>query len=232
MSFSGPEIIAIDDDLAFVKAIKGFFAQHDIQISTVTDPDVCRAINFSAFRVVILDLNMPSITGQEILQSLPSAQRPFVIIVSGQNDLDTRLDLLDLGADLFLAKPIDPTELYLICKRALERKHCDLTHNGKWVLSTADYQLIAPSSEEFRLTTTEFLILRTLITASPAVVAKPDLVKVIAPQNKSGLGSSERTLEVVISRLRKRFRSQHVELPVKSQRNVGYVFHGNGVVTS
>jgi two-component system OmpR family response regulator len=116
-----PEILAIDDDQAFITDLKAYLQAQGIGVATISDSILSSALDFEKFRIVLLDLNMPGRSGQKVLAGIPAARRPVVIIVSGHSDLDTRIRLLEKGADFFMPKPVDLTELSLICRRILGR---------------------------------------------------------------------------------------------------------------
>lgn len=69
-------------------------------------------------RVLVLDLNMPGVNGWEVLRRLrnfhfkSNQTAPRMIVISGQTDRATREFALRLGADAFLAKPLDLDQLY------------------------------------------------------------------------------------------------------------------------
>ena len=97
-----------------------------------------------------------------------------------------------------------------------------------WILNRTDYTLRSPSGKVVRLSSGEFAILNALIVEAPDFVSKDDLVKLVTA-NKIGdtSTSSLRSLEVMISKLRRQFSETDHPLPIKALRHVGYVFHGS-----
>jgi DNA-binding response OmpR family regulator len=154
-----PEILAIDDDQAFLADLKTFFEGQGISVATVSDPVQVGFVDCEKFRVVMLDLEMPGRTGREVLAGIPAKHRPIVIIVSGHSDLDTRIHLLEIGADFFLPKPVDLTEVLLICRRILGRHKSDDEAGQLWVVSRSHHTLTSPKGTVFGLTSSEFRIL-------------------------------------------------------------------------
>ena len=75
--------------------------------------------------IVLLDINMPQVTGLEILESMRRDQDLMMIptvILTAANDPETKLQALRLGASDFLAKPVDPSELMLRVENVLAVK--------------------------------------------------------------------------------------------------------------
>lgn len=223
-----PDVLAIDDDQAFIMDIKAYFRTHGIGVALISDSSLSSALNFEKFKIVLLDLDMPGRSGQEVLTAMPADRRPIVIIVSGYSDLETRIRLLDNGADFFMPKPVDLTELLLICRRILGRQIMGAERHDHWNLSRKRYALSAPDGTVFGLTTSEFRILELLFEASPNVVPKEILAQSVTAREGPAAIAFFRSLEVMISRMRTRFSRPDHPLPIKALRNAGYVFHGYG----
>ena len=224
---NSPEVLAIDDDVVFMTRLKAYFAENAVNVATISDAVLSTAVDFQKFKVILLDLDMPGMSGVEVLKRIMAkSQRPSVIVVSSHSDLETRLSLLEKGADFFQAKPIDLYELLLVCKRSLGRSQGDFEGGQQWGLSRGQHTLSAPDGSVFGLTSSEYLILENLFEACPDFATKDKLVKAITTREGEAAYSSYRSLEVMISRMRSRFSSPDFPLPIKALRNVGYVFHG------
>ena len=223
-----PEILAIDDDQAFIADLKTFFEGHDIRVAALSDPMLSDSLDYERFRVVLLDLDMPGRTGEDILARMPTPRRPIVIMVSGHSDLDTRIRLLERGADFFLPKPVDLTEVLLICRRILGRYGDEEDAGQIWVVSRSHHTLTSPGGTVYGLTSSEFRILELLIETSLDVVTKDVLAQAVTSRSGTEAVAFHRSLEVMISRMRSRFSAPDYPLPIKALRNVGYTFHGQG----
>lgn len=98
---------------------------------------------------------------------------------------------------------------------------------GFWLLSQVDCALISPNGNMINLSVSEFRVLELLFRSAPEPVTRKQLT--IAMTGKSDdKNIYGRTVEVLISRIRSRMKENAEDLPVKSMRNVGYVFHGHG----
>ena len=73
-------------------------------------------------QVVLLDLGLPDINGRDVLKEIKSKSLQIkVIIVSGYTDQNTKQELISMGADSFLDKPIIPTKIADAIKEILEK---------------------------------------------------------------------------------------------------------------
>lgn len=228
---SNAEIVLIDDDLSFVVSVREHFNLKNIKVLTINDPKIAAALDYSRFRVVLLDIDMPEISGMEILREIRRSDRPLVIMVSGHSDATYRLACLSSGADFFFSKPVDLEELRLVAARAAGRTLDHLTNGENWLLSRSKCALRSPDGRTFGLTMSEFRVLEVLLREAPNPVAKAELASCFVGAGNNST-SFTRSLEVMISRIRSRVGSDDFKFPVKSFRNYGYVFHGAGLIES
>ena len=68
-------------------------------------------INYNEFDLVLLDLMLPGITGEELLQKIRKTKQMPVIVISAKIDKQIKIDLLRMGADDYITKPFDIDEL-------------------------------------------------------------------------------------------------------------------------
>ena len=80
--------------------------------------------------LVLLDLGLPGISGFEVLETLRRESQVPVIILSGLDETDAKIQALDLGADDYVTKPFDPGELLARVRAALRRHSALAAANG------------------------------------------------------------------------------------------------------
>lgn len=71
-----PDILAIDDDHAFTSDLKAFFHRKGVEVAAISDSILAPALDFHKFRVVLLDLDMPGLSGEEVLARIPAGTDP------------------------------------------------------------------------------------------------------------------------------------------------------------
>ena len=121
-------ILVVDDEPANVELVKSFLADVADEIRGVTDSKTAEQA-FTDFEpdLLLLDLHMPEPDGLEILRRLRSARAALgflpVIVLTADDRTVARNSALLLGADDFLAKPFDRTEVRLRVRNLLQTRH-------------------------------------------------------------------------------------------------------------
>ncbi len=125
------KIMIVDDEELVIRVVKRFLGSEGYtNFITLTDPR--QALNMMRMEhpdVVLLDINMPHVTGLEILkerQFIKSLRATPFIILSASSDAETKQLALELGATDFLAKPVDKSDLTLRVQNSLiVKRHFD-----------------------------------------------------------------------------------------------------------
>ncbi|PWG15625.1 response regulator transcription factor [Salibaculum griseiflavum] len=226
------EILLIDDDHDFCDSVSSFFDARSIPVLTATDPRLLQSMSLDCLRVILLDIDMPRLSGIDALPIIRSKSDLITtIMVSGHSDLTTRLSALEKGADFFLGKPVDLPELFLVVSRILGKQAAEdaSISEAHWLLSRNRCALISPTGDAIGLSASEFRVVEALFSHAPEPVSKEELTE--AATGRIDVAKTySRALEVLVSRVRSRVNTSGTKLPIKALRNVGYVFHGNGVV--
>ena len=170
--------------------------------------------------LIILDINLPGMSGLEVLESLRRRNDPrAVILLTARSSTEDRVIGLDAGADDYLVKPFEMDELAARV-RALARRS-DVALRRTMALGTLQLDLeslqLKTNDGALDVPRLELKVLTALANANGAVVSKSRLLDQVY-----GVGSetSETVIEVYISRLRKRLRSHGVRISV--HRGIGY----------
>jgi putative two-component system response regulator len=127
MSEFNARILIIDDEPANVLLLEEFLSDTKTQTRSLTDSRMAEQV-FSEFEpdIVLLDLHMPVVDGQEVLRRLRVARdkRGFlpVIVLTSDTSRVARNSALLLGANDFLTKPLDRTEVVLRVRNLLRMR--------------------------------------------------------------------------------------------------------------
>jgi DNA-binding response OmpR family regulator len=221
-------VLLVDDDHDFCDSVASYFEERGLAVLTATDARFLHSMDLDDLRVILLDIDMPRLSGLDALEVVRQQNdHVTTIMVSGHSDLTTRLSCLDKGADFFMAKPIDLAELYLVVQRVVGREEEAASNDPRdcWQLSRSRHALVAPNGDELGLSASEYRVLDLLFANSPEPVSREELTEA-ATGRLDVAKTYSRALEVLISRLRTRSSSEGQKLPVKALRNAGYVFHG------
>lgn len=172
-------------------------------------------------QLILLDIGLPGEDGIEICQRLQKVPDLHIALLTARSgDKDRRQGVLS-GADSYLVKPVDYEELDALIRRvAMRRRHTTNAADG-WTLSTRQQLLRTPQGCRIPLTHAETLLLRTLVQRPDRTASRPEIMKALGCGNVL----DDRRIEVGLSRLRAKIKVRSgLELPVKSNRTMGYSF--------
>ena len=173
------------------------------------------------YDAVVLDLGLPGSSGLEVLANWRArGNRCPVLILTARDGWRERVDGLRAGADDYLGKPFHGEEL-LARLEALLRRHqgrasAVLTVAGV-SLDEASRELTNADGQQFRLTGTEFRLLRRLMTRPGEVVSKAELTAHAYPDDAE---RDSNVIEVYIRRLRQKLGDAAID----TRRGQGYCF--------
>ena len=171
--------------------------------------------------IVVLDINLPKLSGLEIIKSMRLAEDATpVILLSARGDTTDRVAGLDAGADDYLVKPFDMEELDARIRALLRRKprnNSPIESIGRLSFDRSARRLFA-DGETIDLPRRELAAFECLLDRSEQVVSKSVLMN-----HLYGVGADveEKVVEVYISRLRKRLAPFGIEFKVA--RGLGYM---------
>ena len=117
------KILIVEDDLTFSQLLEGFFKKHQHEPTVVHNiKNAYRTLDQKEYDLLLVDYRLPDGTGLDIL-SYVNAQGldlPLVIMTSF-NDVRTAVKSIQQGASDYITKPVNPDELLMIVKNALEK---------------------------------------------------------------------------------------------------------------
>lgn len=125
---TAPRILIVDDDRAFRRSTAELLRQEGHQVETAEDSvDAGETMKRSRFDLVLLDLRMPGVDGTGVVETLRRrGEHVPILMVSGFGSIDVAVRSLQLGADDFLSKPVDPEVLCSRVAGLLERRPVDV----------------------------------------------------------------------------------------------------------
>lgn len=115
------KLLIVDDDAIMLEVLKGTLSkQYDI-VTTTTSKGALGLFLSDPTLVVILDLNMPEKSGKEImLEIFAAGYKPIVIILTGETDIKTVVELFKIGVHDYIVKPFNSLELTNRVDKAFE----------------------------------------------------------------------------------------------------------------
>ncbi len=217
-------ILLVEDDLTLNQHIAGLLQEAGhILYATVNGADATRVVENHSIDVAIVDLGLPDQDGISLLQEWRLKQHPFpVLILTARGNWQDKVIGLDAGADDYMVKPFQKEEL-MARLSAMMRRSGTLSHAQ---LKAGPYRL-DPARKEFFideealvLTQFEYNILEYLMRNAGQVISKQQLMEKLYDD---GEGDAN-TLEVLVSRLRKKLDPDGTIQPINTIRRQGYLF--------
>jgi two-component system, NtrC family, response regulator AtoC len=117
-------VLIVDDDAALRNALEDRFAFWGHAVETAADGEAALDVaSRETFDLILLDLSMPGLSGQAVLERLRGAGcRATIVVLTAHGSVENAVEALKLGADDFLTKPADFDLLKRIVDRALEHR--------------------------------------------------------------------------------------------------------------
>jgi DNA-binding response OmpR family regulator len=178
------------------------------------------------YDVVILDLRLPGMDGLQVLKKLrKKMNQVHVLIVTARDSVDDRVHGLDLGADDYLVKPFEFSEL-LARVRALVRRKFD---QKEPVITVADVEIDTSTREVRRngkpleLTLREYAIMEILARKAGRIVSRETIQEGVYDY---AADPSSNVIDVYIGRLRKKLESKGENKILHTKRGFGYMLDG------
>ncbi|AKT40292.1 response regulator transcription factor [Chondromyces crocatus] len=160
--------------------------------------------------LVILDLMLPDTYGMDILKHLRATSDVPVLVLSARNDTTDKVRALQLGADDYMTKPFWPEELIERVRARLRRptlQRGDVIDLGPLRIDVATRE-VHVDDKPVELTRVEFDFLTALARRPGKAITRAWLVENVLDPSRDG---TERTLDVHVSRLRKKLGGNLVE---------------------
>lgn len=215
-------LLVAEDDQGLRSVLERGLRENGYAVDAVGDGDLAlRYLDTYEYEVAILDWRMPKLSGLELIQLLRRRGSTLpILMLTARDTASDRVTGLDEGADDYLVKPFDFSEL-LARVRALQRRGEAVQ---SLVIKVADLTLdtitreVRVGSEQPRLTATELALLEILMRRSPAVVSRRSIALAVWKDEADALGSN--TLDVHLARLRAKLAGSGAK--IESVRALGY----------
>ena len=120
-------ILIVEDDREIRKLLADFLKAHGSEVTQAEDGREASAVMMAEkFDVILMDMMLPYKSGEELIAELKSdtsteRSKTPVIVISARSKLDTRLEVLRMGADDYIIKPFDLEEVLVRIEVVLRR---------------------------------------------------------------------------------------------------------------
>ncbi len=212
-------ILLVEDDSQLGESLTAALELENYAVDWLqSGAPVRHALTGTPYDLVILDLGLPEVPGIQVLRQIRKDKLDIpVLLLTARDTLQDKVDGLDSGADDYLTKPFEIDELFARVRSLLRRltnSSASLLRAGELVLDPGDHS-VQFEGELVDLTAREYAILEMLLRNTGRFVSRSRLEEGIYSWGDE-VGSN--TVEVYVSRLRKRFGSDFIQ----TMRGVGY----------
>jgi two-component system OmpR family response regulator len=233
------QLLLVEDDNILANGLAGLLRLSGFTVEHAPNGPVAEfLLSRQHFDAVILDLGLPMLDGRTVLQNLRASGADLpVLILTALDRLDSRITLLNAGADDYITKPFDFNELEARLRAVLRRSGTKLAaataaaapappepaeRSASPLRFDRDSRRAISSHGAVELSPREAILLDLLLANAESVVTKE---QIIAAWTRAGqeVGQGNAT-EVHIHRLRRKL--EHSSLAIKTIRGLGYLLEG------
>jgi len=221
-----PTILIIEDDMAIHSLIKETLEMHDFHtLSAYSGTEGKLLFDQSPVDLVLLDLMLPGMNGEDFLQEIRQNSVVPVMVISAKNDQTSKLELLTNGADDYIIKPFDVKEL-------LARIHIQLRHAAtasfnqmneihyKNISVNLDMREVKFNDQVLHLTGREYAILLLFLENPQKVFSRANIYESVWNEP---FFDSDKTINMHISNLRNKLNRDDTNY-IKTVWGIGFKF--------
>ena len=228
-----PHLLLVDDDRELCALLEDFLRLEGFEVSSIHDgAEAIELCKNNPFDALVLDIMLPGLQGLEVLRKLREFTAVPVLMLTARGADTDRILGLELGADDYLPKPANPRELSARLRAVLRRAAAQGSDDTP-VSVTVDQTCVnfatrsaTQNTVELALTSAEFNILAQLLKQAGHVVDKETLCEQSLGRP---LTAYDRSVDVHVSKLRKKLAEQGADDVIISVRGVGYQFKREAV---
>jgi two-component system, OmpR family, KDP operon response regulator KdpE len=203
---SAGRILVVDDDPQIRRVLKVTLTGQGFEVDDAKNGEAAlEKLRDARFDLVLLDINMPGMSGLDVCRAIRSGSEIGVIMLTVRDNEADTVEALDAGADDYVTKPFKPSELSARIRAALRRTPWAQGPSGALRLGAAridfDTREVSNEGRRLRLTPKEFDLLRYLAAHPNKVVSHRQLLQAVWGPD---YGDQVDYLRVVVNQLRKK----------------------------
>ncbi|HHW47140.1 MAG TPA: response regulator transcription factor [Clostridiaceae bacterium] len=226
------KILVVDDEAKIVEIVKSYFENSGYSVcEAYNGKEALEKFEKENPALVILDLMLPDLTGEEICKTLRKKSRVPIIMLTAKVEEEDILKGLNLGADDYVTKPFSPRQLVARAEAVLRRASDSLVplssiisfNNDELVIDTLKYE-VKRHGEIINLTPNEYKLLLAMVKYPDKTFTREELISIGLGDDFNGY---DRTIDTHIKNIR-----QKIEPDPKNPKyiltvhGIGYRFGG------
>lgn len=223
------KILIVEDDQEINKMVQTLLRKNQYETaSAYSGTEALLLLEKDTFNLVLLDLMLPGLSGEDVLNHINEHSKIPIICVSAKDDLNTKLELIRDGADDYITKPFNNEELIVRIGAVLRRTNKVSTTKDTKKLKFKDLMLdienhmVTIKGEQIELTVKEYNILELLMSNPKKVFTKQNIFESVWAEEYV---IDEKAVTVHVSNLRNKLK--HGEAYIKTVWGIGYKMQDN-----
>jgi len=229
MSAHTPQILVADDDPEIRKLLGRYIEGQAFRVLQASScAELRERIATYQVDLIVLDVKLPDGSGLDTCRDLRAERNtiPIILLTALKEDID-RIIGLEMGADDYLGKPFNPRELVARIRAVLRRRAETASHvpNARmyqfegWTADPHMRSVVNAEGNAIELTGAEFDLLQTFLDRPGRVLSRDQLLDLLHGREGHVL---DRSIDVLISRLRRKLDAAGTTRLIKTVRNGGY----------
>lgn len=224
-------ILVVEDEQNISDVIKAYLIKENFNVFVAKDgKEAIELFNNSNIHLIILDLMIPKIPGEEVCKRIRSISDVPIIMLTAKTDEENRIEGLSIGADDYVVKPFSPRELVSRVKALIRRAYRDykplaekLKFNNGDLEIEIDEMIVKKNGANIEFTTNEFKILLALVSNPNNVLSREQLIESAFGYEYEGY---DRTIDTHIKNIRHKIeKNPKVPEYIHTIYGVGYKFN-------
>ncbi|MCT4632802.1 MAG: response regulator transcription factor [Firmicutes bacterium] len=222
------KILIIDDEKDIIMLLKDFLEIENFEVIFTTKPEEAMDLLTDDVSIVVLDINMPGISGIQLCKDIRRVSKVPVLFISCNSSQSDKLLGLGVGADDYITKPFDPIELIARIKANIRRSE-NFSTSEKNVVCFDDITLymnnykLFKGDKEINISGKEFVLLTFFIKNAHIVLSRDKILTEVWGNDYY----NENVVNTTIKRLRDKLKSQSGKTYIKTIWSVGYMFEAD-----
>ena len=197
-------ILVVDDDDRIRSLVKEYLEKNNFLVTTAKNSyDAKKKLQIIKFDILIVDIMMPGESGLSLTKEIKKNNSIPIILLTAKGEVEDRIQGLEIGADDYLSKPFEPKELLLRIKNILSKVKkpilSDEIYIGKALVNLKKLD-IKIDEKVIKINPKEKDVLVKMLSSPGEVFSREDIGKIINIKK-------ERTIDVIITRLRQKIES-------------------------
>lgn len=223
-------ILIVEDDVNISSLLRETLEREGYAcVQAFSGTEARMLLSENSYAVVLLDLMLPGISGEEVLKEIRQRGKTPVIVLTAKDTIDDKVEFLRSGADDYVTKPFDIKEVAARVEVQIRRMGGEtkdkvpkeLQYQGL-VLDKEGFRVIVEGRELAKITKQEFAILELLLKHPKKVFSKEEIFEYAWDEPYM---EETKTLDVHISNIRKKIKEVSEKEYIETVWGIGYRLH-------